>query len=139
MLFELCFLHDRGVPFITMMLGTRICHLNRFMAPQPTLKFFTDYNVTYSSGVPTIWQGIRSVLKADPSLGAGLNLKRLTCGGSAPAPDMVKPSSELPVIHPRELAHCHLQRERDGECARQGAHETESEKKKEKGRESPSA
>lgn len=79
-----------GVPFITMMLGTRICHLNRFMAPQPTLKFFTDYNVTYSSGVPTIWQGIRQVLKADPSLGAGLTLKRLTCGGSAPAPDMMK-------------------------------------------------
>ena len=81
-----------------MMLGTRICHLNRFMAPQPTLKFFTDYNVTYSSGVPTIWQGIRQVLKADPSLGAGLSLKRLTCGGSAPAPDMVKPSISCQVI-----------------------------------------
>jgi len=105
----LFFLFERGVPFITMMLGTRICHLNRFMAPQPTLKFFTDYNVTYSSGVPTIWQGIRQVLKADPSLGAGLTLKRLTCGGSAPAPDMVKPSFSFQVIDPCQLGHGCLQ------------------------------
>lgn len=74
-----------------MMLGTRICQLNRFLAPGPTLDFFGDYNVTYSSGVPTIWQGIRSAVTADPSLGSKLkSLKQLTCGGSAPPPEMMK-------------------------------------------------
>eukprot|EP00035_Acanthoeca_spectabilis_P031411 m.14018 g.14018 ORF g.14018 m.14018 type:complete len:560 (-) comp4738_c0_seq1:180-1859(-) len=79
-----------GVPFITLMLGCRICHLNRFLAPQPTLEFFTDYGVTFSSGVPVIWQGVRQILTANPNLGKGLKLTRLTCGGSAPAAEMMR-------------------------------------------------
>lgn len=45
--------------------------LNRFLAPAPTLEFFRDHLVTFSSGVPTIWQGIRQILSSDPALGKG--------------------------------------------------------------------
>eukprot|EP00040_Diaphanoeca_grandis_P044553 m.12720 g.12720 ORF g.12720 m.12720 type:complete len:561 (+) comp9418_c0_seq1:34-1716(+) len=79
-----------GVPFITLMVGARICQLNRFLAPKPTLDFFVDYGATFSTGVPTIWQGVRQELIQNPSLGKKLKLKRLTCGGSPPAPEMMK-------------------------------------------------
>lgn len=79
-----------GVPFITMMVGAKLCQLNRFLAPGPTLEFFIDHDVTFSTGVPTIWQGVRAALIANPSLGKKLKLTRLTCGGSPPAPDMMR-------------------------------------------------
>jgi hypothetical protein len=39
------------MPVGTLMLGSRICMLNRFLAPAPTLHFFKDHGVTFSSGV----------------------------------------------------------------------------------------
>lgn len=79
-----------GIPYITLMLGCRFCNLNRFLAPGPTLEFFRDHGVTMSNGVPTIWQGIRGILNANPELGRGLALKWLTVGGSAPPPEMMR-------------------------------------------------
>mmetsp|Transcript_3770 Transcript_3770/g.9481 ORF Transcript_3770/g.9481 Transcript_3770/m.9481 type:complete len:326 (-) Transcript_3770:229-1206(-) len=79
-----------GVPFGALMLGCRMCMLNRFMGPAPTLEFFTDYGVTISNGVPTIWQGIQSILTANPVLGKELKLNRITCGGSAPSSAMMQ-------------------------------------------------
>ena len=58
--------------------------------PGDVLKMFTDEGVTFSAGVPTIWQGIRTALEADPSLAEGLLLNRLACGGSAPAAEMME-------------------------------------------------
>lgn len=51
---------------------------------------FTDEGVTFSAGVPTIWQGIRAALVDEPALAEGLLLNRLACGGSAPAAEMMK-------------------------------------------------
>jgi len=51
---------------------------------------FTDEGVTFSAGVPTIWQGIRTALQDDPTLAEGLMLNRLACGGSAPAAEMME-------------------------------------------------
>ena len=51
---------------------------------------FTDEGVTFSAGVPTIWQGIRTALEEDPALAEGLTLNRLACGGSAPAAEMME-------------------------------------------------
>ena len=65
-----------GVPFITLMLGARLCNLRNFLQPAPTLEFFTDFGVTYSSGVPTIWQGIRQILTKEPSRGKNLKLQK---------------------------------------------------------------
>ena len=58
--------------------------------PGDVLKMFTDEGVTFSAGVPTIWQGIRTALEAEPSLAEGLLLNRLACGGSAPAAEMME-------------------------------------------------
>ena len=60
------------------------------MAADDVLRMFTDEGVTFSAGVPTIWQGIRAALEADSTLAEGLQLNRLACGGSAPAAEMMQ-------------------------------------------------
>jgi acyl-CoA synthetase (AMP-forming)/AMP-acid ligase II len=79
-----------GLPFGTLMLGCKTCLNNRFMAADDILRMFTDEGVTFSAGVPTIWQGIRTALEEDPALAEGLTLNRLACGGSAPAAEMME-------------------------------------------------
>ena len=79
-----------GLPFGTLMLGCKTCLNNRFMAADDVLRMFTDEGVTFSAGVPTIWQGIRTALEEDPALAEGLMLNRLACGGSAPAAEMME-------------------------------------------------
>jgi acyl-CoA synthetase (AMP-forming)/AMP-acid ligase II len=74
-----------GLPFASLMLGSKTCLNNRFMDPASIMTMFTDEGVTFSAGVPTIWQGIRTALEADPALADGLVLERLACGGSVRA------------------------------------------------------
>merc|ERR1719445_21485 len=79
-----------GLPFLALMLGNRIVQNSRFTSPADTLQMFVDQGVTFSAGVPTIWQGIRTALTSDEKLGKGLKLERLACGGSSPAVEMMK-------------------------------------------------
>ncbi len=46
--------------------------------------------VTISAGVPTIWQGVKAVLEANPGKYDLSKLSRLTCGGSAPPPSLIR-------------------------------------------------
>ena len=50
----------------------------------------TEEEVTISAGVPTIWQGVKAVLEAQPDKYDTSNLARLTCGGSAPPVSMMR-------------------------------------------------
>jgi hypothetical protein len=43
---------------LTGTLGAQICMNNRFMKPEDVLGCFVDEGVTFSAGVPTIWQVI---------------------------------------------------------------------------------
>lgn len=79
-----------GLPFVALMLGNRIVQNNRFTGPDYTLEMFVDQGVTFSAGVPTIWQGIRNTLMANKELSKKIKLQRLACGGSAPAMEMMK-------------------------------------------------
>ena len=79
-----------GLPFGSLMLGCKTCLNNRFMSPEAILTMFTEEGVTFSAGVPTIWQGVRAALESEPALAEGLVLNRLACGGSAPAAEMME-------------------------------------------------
>ena len=46
--------------------------------------------VTVSAGVPTIWQGIKGLYEAQPEHYDLEKLTRLTCGGSAPPPSLIR-------------------------------------------------
>ncbi|CAK9086355.1 Long-chain-fatty-acid--CoA ligase (Long-chain fatty acyl-CoA synthetase) (LC-FACS) [Durusdinium trenchii] len=82
-----------GTPFALMMGGVRTVLTSRYMDPANMVKMFSDWKVNLSTGVPTVWQGVRQYIEQQgldamrPHL---VNLKRLTCGGSAPQPELMR-------------------------------------------------
>ena len=79
-----------GIPFTASMLGCKQVMPHRFMTPQKLIELMVEEEVTISAGVPTIWQGIRSILEDNPDKYDMSNLSRLTCGGSAPPVSMMR-------------------------------------------------
>jgi fatty-acyl-CoA synthase len=79
-----------GIPWSALMLGCKQVMVHRFMDPQRLLDLMVSEQVTLSAGVPTIWQGIKSLIQADPDKYDLSNLSRLTCGGSAPPPSLIR-------------------------------------------------
>lgn len=79
-----------GLPFCASMLGCKQVMPHRFMTPPSFLQLMHDENVTISAGVPTIWQGVRAALTAEPTKYDLSQLTRLTCGGSAPPVEMMR-------------------------------------------------
>ena len=79
-----------GVPFTASMLGCKQVMPHRFMDPVKLLELMCDEEVTLSAGVPTIWQGVKTVLENNPGKYDTQSLSRLTCGGSAPPVSMMR-------------------------------------------------
>lgn len=79
-----------GLPFTATMLGCKVVMPNRFMAPKDLLDLMAAEQVTVSAGVPTIWQGIRAAIEAEPKRWELKNLSRVTCGGSAPPVSLMR-------------------------------------------------
>ena len=79
-----------GLPFASSMLGCKQVMPHRFMTPDAFLKLMHEEEVTISAGVPTIWQGVKSALEAEPERYDLSKLNRLTCGGSAPPVSMMR-------------------------------------------------
>ncbi len=79
-----------GIPWGALMLGCKQVMPHRFMDPARLVELLASEKVSISAGVPTIWQGVKAVIEANPGrydLGA---LERLTCGGSAPPPSLIR-------------------------------------------------
>lgn len=79
-----------GLPFSASMLGCKQVFPHKFMAPDAFLRLIHEEKVTISAGVPTIWQGVRATLEANPGKYDLSALTRLTCGGSAPPVEMMR-------------------------------------------------
>ena len=79
-----------GLPFAASMLGCKQVMPHRFMIPDAFLKLIEEEEVTISAGVPTIWQGVRAALTANPDKYNISTLRRTTCGGSAPPVEMMR-------------------------------------------------
>ena len=79
-----------GIPWSALMLGCKQVMPHRFMAPERLLSLLADEGVTLSAGVPTIWQGVKSLVEANPDQYDLSGLSRLTCGGSAPPPSLIR-------------------------------------------------
>ena len=78
-----------GLPYAASMLGCKQVMPHRFMIPDAFLRLMHEEQVTVSAGVPTIWQGVRAALTAEPDKYDLSKLKKLTCGGSAPPVEMM--------------------------------------------------
>ena len=79
-----------GLPFTATMLGTKQVYPHRFMDAAGLLDLMEAEEVTLSAGVPTIWQGVRAVIEAEPDRWDLSAITRLTCGGSAPPVSMMR-------------------------------------------------
>ena len=79
-----------GVPWAALMLGCKQVMPHRFMDPARLLQLMVDEGVSISAGVPTIWQGVKAAYEAHPDAYDTSKLGRLTCGGSAPPPSLIR-------------------------------------------------
>ena len=79
-----------GIPWSALMLGCKQVMPHRFMAPDRLLSLLAAEGVTLSAGVPTIWQGVKGLVEANPDSYDLSSLSRLTCGGSAPPPSLIR-------------------------------------------------
>ena len=79
-----------GVPWSALMLGCKQVMPHRFMDPARLLDLLASEGVTLSAGVPTIWQGVKGLLEANPDAYDLSSLSRVTCGGSAPPPSLIR-------------------------------------------------
>ena len=79
-----------GLPWAAMMLGCKQVLPQRFMTPARLLKLIADEKVNLSAGVPTIWQGIKAEIEANPDMYDLSHVERLTCGGSAPPSSLTR-------------------------------------------------
>lgn len=79
-----------GLPWAATMLGMKQVLPHRFMTPARLVELMDDEQVTISAGVPTIWQGVMSIINDNPGKYDLSALQRLTCGGSAPPASMIR-------------------------------------------------
>ena len=79
-----------GIPWSALMLGCKQVMPHRFMDPRRLAELMTSERVTLSAGVPTIWQGVKAVVEADPEAYDLSALSRVTCGGSAPPASLIR-------------------------------------------------
>ena len=55
-----------GIPWSALMLGCKQVMPHRFMDPTRLVQLLADEKVTLSAGVPTIWQGVKGLIEANP-------------------------------------------------------------------------
>jgi fatty-acyl-CoA synthase len=79
-----------GLPWSATMLGMKQVMPSRYMDPAKLVALMAAEGVTISAGVPTIWQGIKGLIEANPGKYDLSKLSRLTCGGSAPPPTLIR-------------------------------------------------
>ena len=123
-----------GIPWSALMLGCKQVMSHRFMDPARLLRLMADEGVTLSAGVPTIWQGAKAAYEANPDAYDLTRLSRLTCGGSAPPPSLIRwywdelgvemiqgwgmtETSPLATLSRRVMQRRHLQQSQDEQFA----------------------
>lgn len=79
-----------GIPWSALMLGCKQVMPHRFMDPRRLVELMASEGVTLSAGVPTIWQGVKAAVQADPDAHDLSALSRVTCGGSAPPASLIR-------------------------------------------------
>ena len=70
-----------GIPYAAIMVGASLVMPDRFLQPEPMLELMAATKPTFAGAVPTIWQGLLSVL--DKQGGDISCLREVVVGGSA--------------------------------------------------------
>ena len=79
-----------GLPWAALMLGCKQVMPHRFTNPERLVRLMADEAVTLATGVPTIWQNVRTVCAARPGAHDLSGLGRIVSGGSAVPPSLAR-------------------------------------------------
>ena len=79
-----------GMPWAALMLGCKQVMPHRHTDPERLVRLMEDEEVTLATGVPTIWQGVRTVCAARPDAYDLSTLSRIVSGGSAVPPTLAR-------------------------------------------------
>jgi fatty-acyl-CoA synthase len=91
-----------GMPYDAVMTGASIIFPGPDLSPESLLNLMESERVTFSGGVPTIWNGILGLLDANPKKWDLSHMRAMVIGGSAAPPSMIDGYRErhgLDVIH----------------------------------------
>jgi fatty-acyl-CoA synthase len=91
-----------GWPYIAAMIGCKLVFPGPYLDPESLLEDFEQEGVTWSAGVPTIWNGLLQLLDAQPGRYDLSKMKGMLVGGSAAPRAMIagfKARHGLTVIH----------------------------------------
>jgi fatty-acyl-CoA synthase len=78
-----------GYPFMATTKGAKITYPGPDLSPEGLVTLFTQEQVTFSAGVPTVWLGIKQYLDAHPEIDVS-SIRAFLCGGSAVPRAMIK-------------------------------------------------
>ena len=76
-----------GIPYALLMTGSPVVFSNNFTDPGQMLQMMMDWKVQVATGVPTVWQQLRTHIQSQGGVAAiksKMALQRLICGGSSP-------------------------------------------------------
>lgn len=77
-------------PYLAALCGSRQVLPGPHLDPQSLLGLIQDERVTFSSGVPTVWQGLLDLLEAEPDRQESVRGLRGIVGGAAPSETMLR-------------------------------------------------
>lgn len=79
-----------GYPYTSTMLGAKQVFLEGAFDPRLALDVIAQEGITFSAGVPTIWQSVREAFEEQPGRWNLSTLQRINCGASAPSHALIK-------------------------------------------------
>jgi fatty-acyl-CoA synthase len=84
-----------GLPYAALMVGASLIMPDRFLQPEPLAAIIAAERPTMAGAVPTIWQGLLTLLEQKPQ--DLTQLKQAVVGGSAVPPSLMKAFDALGV------------------------------------------
>jgi len=78
-----------GYPFMATAKGAKLTYPGPDLSPEGLVRLFTEEQVTFSAGVPTVWLGIKQYLDAHPEVDVS-SIRAFLCGGSAVPRAMIR-------------------------------------------------
>lgn len=79
-----------GYPYTATMLGSKQVLVHGHVDAVQMLDLIDSEEVTFSAGVPTVWQAVRAQIESEPRRWDLSSFKRINCGASAPAPSLIR-------------------------------------------------
>lgn len=79
-----------GYPYTATMLGAKQVFMEGAFDPRLVLDIIDREEITFTAGVPTIWQAVREAYEAEPGRWKLSSLQRLNCGAAAPSHALIK-------------------------------------------------